>query len=239
MNAVHGLADPLVITDSTGWIPATRLVEGDQLSALLDAARLRWDATPQAATTLAWKAYSYWVAMPAVLSWATARRVPLVDAEHILVRFAATTPLLYVGLSRPQLAVLTHDSLAHSGRPDVTVVSSEHTLLTMLRTSLLDQHLYPLAARIQTQVKVSRRALLGSVASGISYALIHARHTLIGSAIDDATTILDALDLSGLVELIPSGTDTPQVRRRTCCLAFTLPQSKICTSCCISRHGGP
>ena len=58
---------------------------------LPDAARRR--RTPLAgaprtpAAALAWKAYTYWLALPAVLGWASARRVPLLDPADVLMHF--------------------------------------------------------------------------------------------------------------------------------------------------------
>ena len=36
-----------------------------------------------------------------------------------------------------------------------------------------------------------------------------------------------------LVDLVPGPTGEPAVQRRTCCLAFTLPQPKVCGGCCL------
>src|SRR4051794_40549798 len=52
------------------WTPAPALVPPDGLGLLLRAAARRWNAQPHAAATLAWKSYSYWVSLPAILSWA-------------------------------------------------------------------------------------------------------------------------------------------------------------------------
>ena len=112
--------------------------------------------------------------MPAVLSWAAARRVPLVDADNVLVRFGASSPLLQIGLRSPAMVVLPDDPLAHAGLPGITVVADEDVLLKTLRISLLDQHLDPLSERIRAEVKVGRRTLLGSVASGIAYGVMRA-----------------------------------------------------------------
>jgi ferric iron reductase protein FhuF len=42
--------------------------------------------------------------------------------------------------------------------------------------------------------------------------------------------VLAALGVARLVDLSPDG----RVRRRTCCLAFALPEPKVCDGCCIS-----
>jgi ferric iron reductase protein FhuF len=234
-NAVHGLADPLLIADDEGWTPATALLDGSALPDLFGTAVQRWGAAPHAAATLSWKSYTYWVAMPAVLSWAVARRVPLVDADRVAVRFGGTpgTALVQVGLRQPQVAVLPDDPLAHVNVPGITVVPDETLLLKTLRTSLLEGHLDPLSERIRGQVKVSRRTLLGSVASGIAYAVLRSAHALHGPAAETATALLDALDLNDLVDIGTDEAGRPTVHRRTCCLAFTLPQPKVCSGCCL------
>ena len=70
-------APDLTVDDTGGWIRATELFSGDALEDFLDTAKQRWRATPHAAAALAWKCYSYWLALPAVLGYAAARRVPL------------------------------------------------------------------------------------------------------------------------------------------------------------------
>jgi ferric iron reductase protein FhuF len=42
-------------------------------------------------------------------------------------------------------------------------------------------------------------------------------------------TLLRALGVDDLVELTPE----LEIRRKTCCLAFTLPEPKVCRGCCI------
>src|SRR5438105_7782170 len=76
-GAVHGLVPGLTRSDPGGWISAAALVDGTELAKLLDAAKQRWSAQTPAAAALAWKSYVYWVALPAVLGYASARRVHL------------------------------------------------------------------------------------------------------------------------------------------------------------------
>ena len=215
MGPLPGLANPLIVGSSPGWTPATSLTVAE----LVDAAHQRWGAAPHAAATLAWKSYTYWVAMPAVLGWAVARRVPAVDAANVAVKVNGS-PLITVGLRQG----------ASIGLADVD--HHEDALLRYLRASLLEEHLDPLAERISQEVNVGRRTLLGSVASGIAYAIVRAGNA-VPNPVDSITTLLKALDLDHLVDIVPG--EQPEVRRRTCCLAFTLPQPKICTGCCL-RH---
>jgi hypothetical protein len=230
-----GLAPGLLVTtDEPYWTPATRLVDGTLLPRFLHAARARWGGTPHACAALAWKSYSYWAALPVVLGWASARRVPLLDPADVLIHFEDHRPLLTMGL-RPSttVAVLPTDPLALAGDPHVRVVADEAALLDALRASLLDAHLAPMIAAIQAEVRVGARTLLGSVASGIAHGVLRAADALPGSSTRSVATLLDALDLADLVDLVPGPGGEPTVQRRTCCLAFTLPRPKICQGCCV------
>lgn len=235
--ATHGLAPDLVVPDPLGWMPATALTNGDQLDALLDAAKQRWGAAPHAAAALAWKAYTYWLALPAVLGWASARRVPLLDPFRVLVRFTDHQPLLTLGLRRGTVAVLPSDPLlATAGSTpawDLRVVADEAELLATLRHTLLDAHLTPIMDRIRERTHLGQRTLLGSLASGVAYGVVRASDTLPGSTTETTATLLDALGVADLVSLTPAPTGEVDVQRHTCCLAFTLPEPKVCSSCCI------
>jgi hypothetical protein len=256
----------------TGWMPASALVTGARLDDLLVAAKQRWGASPHAAAALAWRSYTYWLALPVVLGWATARRVPLVAPEDVLVRVDGSRQLLTLGLRRVRLVVTADDPLADAppagaplvadapagappadhallghpladepsaapGEPGVTVVRSEEQLLGVLRSTLRDHHLDPLLARIQTRVHLGTRTLLGSLASAVAYGVVRGVTAPTAELTATVDTLLSALDLPDLVELEP-GPDGLTVHRRTCCLAFTLPEPKICAGCCL-RSAGP
>ncbi|TDC69678.1 hypothetical protein E1193_30410 [Micromonospora sp. KC606] len=229
-----GLAPGLLLADETGWSPATTLVDGSRMPEFLGAAASRWGGTPHACAALAWKSYSYWVALPVVLGWASARRVPLLEPADVLIHFEDQHQLLTMGLrGSTRVAVLPHDPLALAGPPEVRVVDGEAELLRVLRASLLDAHLAPVIAAIQAEVRVGTRTLLGSVASGIAHGVLRAADALPGSSVRTVETLLDALDLADLVELVPGPGGELTVQRRTCCLAFTLPSPKICQGCCV------
>jgi hypothetical protein len=232
-----GLAPGLVVpsvADHSVWMPATELTSGARLGDLLEAAKRRWQASPHAAAALAWKSYTYWLALPAVLGWASARRVPLLDPANVLINLNRG-PLLTVGLRRSiPVAVLPSDPLALAGLPEVRVVADEAALLGSLRESLLDAHLTPMLDAIHAHVRLGHRTLLGSVSSGIAHAILRASDVLPGSTVEHIGTLLSTLGIDDLIELVPGPAGEPMVQRKTCCLAFTLPQPKICTGCCIS-----
>ncbi|OKI58056.1 IucA/IucC family C-terminal-domain containing protein [Micromonospora sp. CB01531] len=230
-----GLAPGLLVTDDAArWAPASRLVDGTLLPEFLHAAARRWGGTPHACAAVAWKSYTYWTALPVVLGWASARRVPLLDPADVLIHFEDHHQLLTLGLrSSTTIAVLPSDPLALAGAPHVRVVADEAALLDALRASLLDAHFAPLIAAIQAEVRIGTRTLLGSVASGIAHGVLRASDALPGSSTESIGTLLDALGLGDLVELVPGPGGEATVQRRTCCLAFTLPRPKICQGCCV------
>jgi len=230
-----GLAPDLLVHDTSGWIPTARLTD-DELPGLLESARRRWSAQPHAAAALAWKSYTYWLTLPAVLGWASARRVPLLTADDVLMHFNDPRPLVTIGMREHiPVAVLASDPLALSGLPQVRVVPDEVALLAELRRSLLDEHLTPMLDAIHGMVRLGKRTLLGSLASGVAYAVLRSADVLPGSSAETISTLLNTLDVEDLVELVPDATGRLEVQRKTCCLAFTLPQPKICRGCCISN----
>lgn len=230
-----GLAPDLLVTDPTGWAPAATLT-AEHLDTLVESARRRWTAPSHAAATLAWKNYAYWLALPAVLGWTGARRVPLLAAEHVLIHFADPAPLVTIGLRADiPVAVLPGDPLADAGLAQVRVVAGEAALLREFRRSLLDEHLALLLDQIHSRVRVSRRPLLGSLASGVAQGVLRAPTAALGSTEEDCARLLGALGVEDLIQLLPDRTGRLDVQRKTCCLAFTLPQPKVCRGCCIKN----
>jgi ferric iron reductase protein FhuF len=216
-QALNGLVPGLVLDRDAeqGWVPATDLLERDGITDLLDTAKQRWSAQPHVAAALAWKSYTYWLALPAVLGYAAARRVPVVTPDNVLVRYSGHQPFLRVALRRPEVVAVPGDDPAP------------------LREMLVDQHLTPVLASIRGLVHIGHRTMWGSVASGVAYALSRAAGALPGSVLETAGTLLTALDAADLVDLREQPDGSLAVRRRTCCLAFTLPEPKVCTGCCI------
>ena len=228
-----GLAPDLIVTDPARWSPTAELA-GPQLDVLLDSARQRWQAQPHAAAALAWKAYTYWLTLPAVLGWASARRVPLLTGQNVLMHFDDPQPLITLGMSaQVPVAVLPSDPLALSGLPQVQVVADETELLAVFRRSLMDEHLTPLLDAIHSKVRLGQRTLLGSLSSGVAYAVLRSADVLPGSSAETIDILLRTLGVEDLIELVPTGSGKLDVQRKTCCLAFTLPKPKVCVGCCI------
>jgi Ferric iron reductase FhuF-like transporter len=228
-----GLAPDLMVTDRAGWAPTADLANG-ALDDLLESAGRRWNAQPHAAAALAWKAYTYWLALPAVLGWASARRVPLLTGQDVLMHFRDPRPLITIGMRQETpVAVLPSDPLAVSGDSRVRVVADEPALLEELRRSLFDDHLDPMLDAIHRRVRLGKRTLLGSLSSGVAYGVLRSADVLPGSSAETIDTLLTALGIADLIELVPDRTGRLDVQRKTCCLAFTLPQPKVCKGCCI------
>lgn len=233
-DLLPGLAPGLLVTDERGWQPATSLVHDGAIGDFVSAAVTRWQGSRHACTGVAWKAYSYWLALPAVLGWASARRVPLLEPADVLVDFADNRPAVAVGL-RPQtrIAVLPGDPLAFTGDPRIQVVADETALLAVLRETLLDRHLAPMITALQREVRLGTRALHGSIASGVAYAILQAADALPGSSQRSIDTLLETLGMNDLIEISTDADGLPKVQRRTCCLAVRLDRPKVCPGCCI------
>jgi hypothetical protein len=173
--------------------------------------------------------------------------------EAVLVQWSAQAPFLRIGLApaagpgrsgheagrraTTRVALLPDDPiLVHGAGAGIRVVPNETALLDELRIALVDEHLAPLLTQIRGRRHVGRRALWGSLASGVAHALSRAADVIAGSTMAAATQVLDSLALGDLVDLAerPGGAGLT-VRRRTCCLAFTLPEPhrKVCAGCCI------
>lgn len=244
---LRGLEPGLVVTEPAGWVRATELVSGAALDDLLDAAARRWRASPHAAAALAFKHYSYWLALPAVLGYAAVRRVPLMSPDAVLLRWSAADdgPFLRIGLAPSRgnrrspvwVAVLPTDALLPYGPGrGIRVVPHETALLDELRTALMDEHLTPVLGHIRRRTHLGRRTLWGSLASGVAHGLSRAADVIPGPTMHLADSLLASLGVADLVEIAerPDSAELA-VQRRTCCLAFTLPEphQKVCSGCCI------
>lgn len=246
-----GVADPVVVGDAQGWEPATGLIDGTRLSALLEYPAARWNAAPHASATLAWKAYTYWLAHLVLLGW-TSRLLPRLSAENTLVRLDDRPPYVTVGLRTGALTAVgtgrdcggtgttttgtdrgrtatdtttthTHHGSCHNAMSaEVTTVSTEDELLAMLREELLEQHLTPLAAAIRQRTGVGTRTLWGEVAAGLGRVADRTRAVSGGPPGADLVALLHTLGVDHLVAVRAERADRVTVRRRTCCLAFTV-----------------
>jgi hypothetical protein len=231
---IPSLAPDLLIEDPTGWLPASTLPT-ENLDVMLDAARNSWNAQPHAAAALAWKSFTYWLSLPAVLAYASSRRVPLLSPDNVLVHFRTPRPLLTLGLRADiPVAVLPGDPIALAGLPQVKVVEDETALLDELRRTLLDETVTPLLDAIHDRLRLGKRLLLGSLASGVAQGVLRSADTLPGPSAETIENLQTALGVQDLTELVDREGKL-DVQRKTCCLAFTLPTPKVCRGCCIKQ----
>jgi hypothetical protein len=91
--------------------------------------------------------------------------------------------------------------------------------------------------QIKSRLHLGRRTLWGSLASGVAHGISRAADVVPGPTMETAVEVLTRLGVGDLVEL---GEPRPghsgiSVHRKTCCLAFTLPEPKICTGCVLRR----
>lgn len=233
-HPVGDLARGLLVADDAGWSPASALATGAGLRRWLDLAQARWHGSRHASAAKAWKGYAYRLGLPAVLGWACARRVPLLDPDDVLVRlWAGGGAPIAVGLRRSiRVAVLATDPIAHAGLPAVSVVSGEDALLGVLRRSLLDRHVEPLLDLLHHVVGLGPRPLLGSLASGLAYGGLETAEVLPVS-LSRPGDLLAGLGLNDLVDVVPGPGGASTVRRHTCCLGYTLPESRMCPGCAL------
>jgi hypothetical protein len=237
-SEVFGVADGLVVGEAPGdgWVPATELAgpAAPALDELLAAPAKLWGAKPHAAAALAYKQYTYWLAMPAVLGWAVARRVPLLDAANVAVRLGTDDHRVQLGMYRPVVAVLPDDPAA--GHPDAVVAGGEAELLAVLRDTLLDRHVAPLVAATRERVRIGAHTLYGQLAAGVTYVLTAAGE-LLADPVGAGAALLEALGMTRLADLREAPEGGLCVRRSTCCLAFVVPGlgGQTCPDCCVPR----
>jgi ferric iron reductase protein FhuF len=136
-------------------------------------------------------------------------------------------------LRRPTVAVLATDPLAERNDPRVMVVADNAALLAQLRRTIVDEHLTPLMAGIRARVHLGRRTLWGSLASGAAHGLARLAGSVPGQVLPMIDDVLGAFDVADLVDVRVEVPGRLRIDRRTCCLAFTLPEPKICAGCCI------
>ncbi len=211
--------------------PAAELAAGERIEELMGTAAALWGGSAHANAALAWKTYCYWTLAPVVLGYVAARRVPVMDAANTVFSVAEDTPMFSVRQIRPRFLALPHDPCA--AHPDVEVVANEADLLDRLRATVFDAHLAPVLESFLARVRVGRRTLMGSVASGIAYGVAAVAQVVPDPDDVLAKTLLDALDVADLVDVKTDEEGRLVYRRRTCCLALTIDGNRTCSTCCV------
>ncbi|GAA2269041.1 hypothetical protein GCM10009853_023120 [Glycomyces scopariae] len=211
--------------------PAHELASGERVEELMSTAAALWGGSAHANAALAWKTYCYWTLAPAVLGYVAARRVPVMDAANTVFSVSDEAPMFSVRQVRPHFLALPHDPCA--GHPDVEVVANEEVLLDRLRATAFDAHLGPVLDAFLARVRVGRRTLMGSLASGLSYAVASMAQAVPDPDEVIAKTLLDAFDVAHLVDVATDEHGRLVYRRRTCCLALTIEGGRTCSTCCV------
>lgn len=210
------------------------LAAGERIEELMGTAAALWGGSAHANAALAWKSYCYWTLAPVVLGYITARRVPVLDASNAVFRVAEEAPMFSVRQLRPRFLALPHDPCA--SHPDVAVVANEALLLDRLRATVFDAHLAPVLDAFLARARVGRRTLMGSVASGIAYGVASIAQVVPDPDDVLAKTLLDAFDVSALVDIRTDEVGRLVYQRRTCCLALTIEGNRTCSTCCVQTE---
>ncbi|MCD0442385.1 hypothetical protein LO763_01935 [Glycomyces sp. A-F 0318] len=249
IDALRDLADrverqvsPHPVAGLQGWLhgsppagaaafPAAGLAAGERVEELMRTAAALWGGSPHANAALTWKTYCYWAVAPVVLGYLADRRVPVMDAANTVFSVSRDAPMFSVRQVRPRFLVLPHDPCA--GGPGAEVAANEGDLLDRMRTSVFEDHLEPVLDAFLARVRVGRRTLMGSLASGLAYAV--ASMAQVAPEPDEvaAKTLLDAFDVGHLVDIATDEAGRLVYRRRTCCLALTIDGSRTCSTCCV------
>ncbi|HEY1094660.1 MAG TPA: hypothetical protein VGE61_08145 [Glycomyces sp.] len=211
--------------------PAAELAAGERIEELMGTAAALWGGSAHANAALAWKTYCYWTLAPVVLGYIAARRVPVLDAANAVFHVADDAPMFSVRQLRPRFLALPHDPCA--AHPDVDVVANEAVLLERLRATVFDAHLAPVLEGFLANARVGRRTLMGSVASGIAYAVASIAQVVPDPDDVLAKTLLEAFGVADLVDISTDDAGRLVYRRRTCCLALTIEGNRTCSTCCV------
>lgn len=214
--------------------PAAELAAGERIEELMGTAAALWGGSEHANAALAWKTYCYWTLAPVVLGYVAARRAPVMDAANAVFSVAEDAPMFSVRQIRPRFLALPHDPCA--SHPDVEVVANEAVLLDRLRATVFDAHLAPVLDAFLARARVGRRTLMGSVASGIAHGVASIAQVVPDPDDVLAKTLLDAFDVSALVDIRTDEEGRLVYQRRTCCLALTIEGNRTCATCCVQTE---
>jgi hypothetical protein len=239
MPALHGhtgpgrvaIVDSLIVTDPAGWLPAVGLVSGAGLARLVTGNARTLRVSPHVSAVLTWKAYTFWLVLPAVAGYLSSRRLPVLSAGNMLVRVSRREPRALLGMRHPLVIVRAGDPAA--GTPETTTVPDEAALLRAMRETIVDRHLRPLAVATRALTRAGERPLWGSLANAVARLVARAPGVSGAEAFATADRLLRALGVADLVWLNVTRDGALQTRRRTCCMAFTVAGREPCDTCAL------
>ncbi|MEV0586206.1 (2Fe-2S)-binding protein [Nonomuraea sp. NPDC050310] len=144
-GGVLGVVPGLVIEPDESWTPASALLSGPDLDALVDQTAARWNAPRHVGAALFWKTYSYWHTLPMAVGWALDGHVPIMKFRD------------------------TWFKVSDAG---VTLGASEVSWGDAgdIRPALLESQ-EPLVKRLSTIARVGERTLWGSTAEAVAHPL--------------------------------------------------------------------
>lgn len=233
LAGVRAWLDGAASADAVAF-PGADLARGERIEELMGTAAALWGGSAHANAALAWKTYCYWTLAPVVLGYLAGRRVPVMDAANTVFSVSADAPMFSMRQIRPRFLALPNDPCA--SHPDVEVVPDEAALLDRLRATVFDAHLGPVLEAFLARARVGRRTLMGSVASGLAYAVASIAQVVPDPDDVLAKTLLDAFDVSDLVDISTDDEGRLVYQRRTCCLALTIDGDRTCSTCCVRRE---
>ena len=225
------VAESLTVEDADGWIPAADLISGASLETLFEFQERRWSVSPHAAVALAWKRYTRRLIEPLAVSWTTAREIPLLSADNVLIRLIPEKPHVEIRLLRPIRAALPHSLAARSY--DSIVLPDEASLLAFVSSTLIDRNLRPLLDRTLQTRRAGARTLWGQVAAAFATGFRDAADTAVGATAATCDAAADAARFTALLpmrDLAGIGSDG-EVWRNTCCFSRTSPHLNACRNC--------
>lgn len=224
--------------------PAIELFGSDNplLGALIQTYAQRRHTDRRIAASQLWKAYCYWLALPAIAGWVHSRRVADVAADNIEIRMSDSAPHVRFGLINARAAVLHSDPAA--ARPDTITAASEDELFGFLLHRLIDDHLFPALIAFRERSGIGNRILWGSVAVALTHPFSTLTSVTGRDLSDDLNRVVRELGPVGrLVEVVPalvtrtdaSGTVVyerePRPLRKTCCQKMRIPGERNCVNC--------
>lgn len=215
-----------------GWRSAAVLVDPAR-GALLDGAAeyLRWRgaSSERVAASILTQIYANRIVGVGIGCWVTARIVPLLAPNEVLLRFDGARPVRTALRSARVAARRPGDSA-----------------LATLGEQLFPGHLAGVVAGVAARSGLSARRLWGNVATSCAtaFVLLHrsAKPSQRAAIRADALAFFDqrGWPIHGLIDWAAAGDDAPlDYRRRTCCLYRLIPDEAPCTTCSLPARSTP
>ncbi len=226
-----------------GWLRADELMPGGtRFEALVERLGGAYDPVTRRAVGSQFVLEYLHFTWPAITAYAVERCVPDVSADNLLVRLDERGMPIAFGLAEPRFGVLEGDPLAGEA---AFVARNDGELLAWLLGQAIDRNAGPLVEGIRARLSTSGTALWGNVAAAFVHPLLwHVQ--LVAS--DPAAIVRDAEALLRrpaeralgsqlrLLKVLNGDTEWTVTARRTCCLAWSMPDKARCAECPLVRE---